>query len=463
MRRDEWRPDLSGARKAAYLALADALGEDIALGRLAAGDLLPTQRALAHVLGLDVTTVARGYAEAARRGLVEARVGAGTFVSGRASDADGGPRRRRDLADRTMNQPPEPSDPALRARMLAVWSEIGEELPALLRYQPAGGSAEDKAAALQWLSRRGVEAQADTLQIAPGAHAAMTAVLGELARPGEIVACEAITYPGLRAIAQALGLVLIGLPCDRHGVEPAAFARAAADGELRALYLNPTLRNPTTETIPAQRRAELVEVARRYGVDIVEDDAYAFLPADGGPPAIAMLAPELTFYIAGLAKCLGAGLRLAYLVAPSTRRLTGVAARLKSASVMASPLMAALATRWIETGVADEILAGVRAESRIRQRIAADLLPSESYIADPNGFHLWITPPAPWTRGRIVDWMRGHALGAVASDPFCVGVEPPEAFRLCLGGAASRAETERALEFLADAFRHPPNLLQHAL
>lgn len=461
MRRDGWRPDLPARSGPLYARLADALAADIADGRLIPGDHLPTQRALAAALGVDVTTVARAYAEAARRGLVEARVGAGTFVRGRGEAADA-PARRRDLSDRTMNQPPEPEDPALRARMRATWAALGEDMTALLRYQPAGGSAEDKAAALRWLSRRGIEAQAETLFIAPSAHAAMLAALGDLASPGQTVACEAITYPGVRAIAQTLGLGLVGLPCDRDGVDPAAFAAAAARGEVAALYLNPTLRNPTTETMPAQRRAEIVEVARRHGVAIVEDDAYGFLVADA-PPAIAMLAPELTFYVGGLSKCLGAGLRLAYLLAPSPRRLTGVAARLRAASVMASPLTASLATRWIETGVADEMLAALRAEIRARQRMAAATLDPACYATDPRGFHLWVRPPPPWTRGRIVDWMRGHALGAVASDAFCVGVEPPEAFRLCLGGAAGRAETQRALEALSEAFERPPNLLQDAL
>lgn len=461
MRRPDWGPDLSGSPQPAYLALADAIAQDLAIGRLVPGDLLPTQRALAARLALDVTTIARGYAEAARRGLVEARVGAGTYVRAQ-EDGSAAPRRRRDLSDRSMNQPPEPDDPGLIARMRAGWTEVGADLTALLRYQPAGGSAEDKAAALRWLSRRGVEAQADSLLIAAGSHAAMMAVLADLVPPGDAVACEAITYPGIRAIAQSLGLQLIGLPGDGDGIDPAALARAAQRGDLRALYLNPTLRNPTTQTMPVQRRAEIVEVARRYGLEIVEDDAYGLLPADP-PPAIAMLAPELTHYVAGLGKCLGAGLRIAHLLPASARRQTGVAARLRAGSVMASPLTASLATRWIETGVGDAMLAAIRGESRARQRLAAQILPRDSFVADPAGFHLWISPPRPWTRGRIVDWMRGHALGAVAADAFCVDTAPPEAFRLCLGGAASRGEAERALHFLADAFHHPPNLLQAAL
>ncbi|MEM7525721.1 MAG: PLP-dependent aminotransferase family protein, partial [Pseudomonadota bacterium] len=166
--------------------------------------------------------------------------------------------------------------------------------------------------------------------------------------------------------------------------------------------------------------------------------------------------------VAGLAKTMGAGLRLAHLIAPSPRLLTGVSARLRAATVMACPLTTSLASRWIEGGVADAILTHIQTESRIRQHLVRSALPSETYLTDPNGFHVWIRPPAPWTRGRIVDWMRGQPLGAVAADAFCVGIEPPEALRLCLGGAVSREDAEKTLHYLADAFAHPPNLLQNA-
>jgi hypothetical protein len=54
--------------------------------------------------------------------------------------------------------------------------------------------------------------------------------------------------------------------------------------------------------------------------------------------------------------------------------------------------------------------------------------------------------------------MRAHALGAVASDSFVVGRAPPQALRLCLGGAATRGETQRALAHMVEAFANPPTL-----
>ncbi|MEM6979028.1 MAG: PLP-dependent aminotransferase family protein [Planctomycetota bacterium] len=451
MRRFDWAPDISGSEGPLFEAIARCIADDIDDGRLSIGDHLPTQRALARRMGLDVTTVARGYAEAARIGLIEARVGAGTFVrGGRRNESQ--PSRRADLADRSMNQPPDVQEPGLLDQMRASVNDVGQSLPQLLRYQPSGGVSQDKSAATDWLTRRGILVDQHALLITAGAHAAISATLSVVMNRGDAMACEAITYPGLRKIANTLGVTLCGLPADEQGIDPQSLIDAARRKHIRVLYLNPTLRNPTTETIPVARRAELVDVARRFGITIIEDDAYGFLPVNP-PPAFAMLAPELTYYIAGLAKCLGPGLRIAYLLTPTEGGIERIADSLRAVSVMASPLMSALASHWIESGLADAILASIRAESRARRRLLAKSIPSQWVSSSEYAFHAWIQTPEFLRRERVVDWTRGYALGAVASDEFCVGIEPPEAFRLCLGGAASREDTARALDALADLFQ----------
>mgnify|MGYP003674191371 CR=1 FL=1 len=448
MRRSDWTPDLTHCKVPLFEGIARAIADDIADGKLAAGDHLPTQRALAKEINLDVTTVARGYAEAARIGLIEARVGSGTFVR-RPHQPDSFATRRADLADRSMNQPPDVTDAALLGQIRASMMSIGEMLPQLLRYQRSGGVSQDKAAATAWLSRRGVLPDHHSLHVTAGAHAAISAVLSTLLCHGGSIACESITYSGLRGIAKTIGSPLHGLATDQHGVEPAALDEAASKLNVRVLYQNPTLRNPTTETVPLSRRVELVEVARRHGIAIVEDDAYGFLPVNA-PPAIAMLAPELTFYVASLAKCLGPGLRIAYLLTPRAMEPRDFEESLRAVSVMASPLTTAIVTRWIESGLADSILAAVRSETRARRKVLANSLPKEMLIAAEGCFHAWIRLPESQSRARVIDWTRGYALGAVASDEFCYGITPPEAIRLCLGGAATREEANQAIESLSD-------------
>ncbi|MET0742594.1 MAG: PLP-dependent aminotransferase family protein, partial [Microvirga sp.] len=367
-----WTPDLKRWGKPHYLAIAEALADDIRTGRLTAGTRLPTQRALAEALDLNFTTVSRGYVEAHKRGLIEGRVGQGTFVVDPARppcSSTAAPARRIGPVDFTMNLPPEPDAPALQARMQAAFVDLSGNLTNLLRYQGFGGTEEDKEAALRWLKGRGVVTSRERLLICPGAHSALFSILGQVARPGDTICAERITYPGIRALAAHLRLRLVDLPMDRYGVDPDAFAAACTKVAPKAIYLNPLLQNPTTATLPRTRREAVIAVARRYAVTIIEDDAYARI-CPTPPPSFAELAPEITYYVAGLAKCLGAGLRLAFLVAPSARSALPLGGALRAATVMASPIATALATRWIMDGTAEAIVQFVREESAARQRIA---------------------------------------------------------------------------------------------
>jgi DNA-binding transcriptional MocR family regulator len=454
----DWTPDLSISDKPRYLAIADAIADDIGAGRLAAGDRLPPQRKLAKRLDVDFTTVARGYVEAQRRGLIESKVGQGTFVRDKPK-----PRRGQQMpppprpADLSMNLPPEPDDPELIERMQAGVEFVSRDLVSLLRYQGFGGTQADKDAASSWLGRRALVPAQERIFISPGAHPALLGILTILAKPGDAVLCEAITYPGIRSIAAQLGLTLIGLPMDAEGIEVDALVEACKKTRPKALYLNPTLQNPTTLTISDQRRRDIADTARHFKLPIVEDDAYGFIPPHGHAP-FAAIAPDLTWHVAGLAKCIGAGLRAAYVVVPDTRSTWPFAAALRAATVMASPFTVALVTRWIEDGTADTLLRFIRNETAARQRLVSEILPKGIYQSDPLSFNIWLEVPAPWNRAAFVEHMRSTGIGMVASDAFTSSGPPPEAVRVCLGGPIGRPRLAAGLEYMTHALTESPAL-----
>jgi DNA-binding transcriptional MocR family regulator len=452
-----WTPDLSRRSGPHYLAIADAIAGDIDSGRLSPADRLPPQRVLAATLGLDFTTVARGYIEARKRGLIESRVGQGTFVVGSARRRHPPTVRHPEIVDLSMNLPPEPDDPDLLDRMRNGIEAISHDLVLLMRYRGFGGVSADKEGAAAWLSRRGLVPREDHMFIVPGSHSALHGIMGLLARPGEVILSEAITYPGTLAIAGQLGLSVVGLPMDDEGIVPDALADACRTRAPKALYVNPTLLNPTTHTISEPRRLAITAIVRQFGVPIIEDDPCGVLPAQA-PTPFAVLAPELTWHIAGLAKCIGAGLRVAYVVVPDNRSGWSFAASLRAATVMASPLTVALATRWILDGTGDALVAAVRRESAERQNLAATILPNATFRANPEGFHLWLSLPAPWSRSAFVGHMRATGIGVVASDAFTTGGTPPEAVRVCLGGPADRGQVRDALEFMAHALAEKPSM-----
>lgn len=452
-----WVPRLEGSARPLYRSIADAIAEDIATGRLKFDQRLPTQRQLAEQLGINFTTVTRAYNEARERGLIEARVGRGSFVRKSTRPRVLHAQEEKRVVDMTMNLPPEPIEGELETLMQAGIDSLKPHLNSLLRYQDFGGTQADREAGVRWLLRRWKGISTDQVLVCPGAQSALLSIftLLKAAGPGATICCASLTYPGVRALAAQLGVRLVGLPMDDEGIDAVAFAAACAQHAPRALYCNPTFHNPTTITLSERRRVALAKVARNYQVPIIEDDAYGMLPRQSVPP-LATHAPELTFYIAGLAKCMGAGLRLAYVVAPDAieaRRLSGA---MRATTVMASPLNAALATEWIRTGAADMLLNAIRREAAARQRIAAELLPAASYYSQPEAFHLWITLAPHWTRAAFSHRLGTFGISVVPSDAFAVSEAPPEAVRVCLGGNIGHQELRRALGDIARTLESLP-------
>lgn len=450
-----WTPFSIASDKPAYLAIADAIAEDIRQGRLGAQAQLPPQRQLAQALGYNFTTISRAYAEAQRRGLLEARVGQGTFVRVEAAPRVRAPVPRPQLIDMSMNLPPEPESPELMARLESGMKRLCGDIRSLLRYQPFGGSPDDRKLGIQWLARRGVEVGMDRILVCAGTHSVLHALFSLLAGSGEQICCDNITYPGVRALAALQGIRLIGLEGDKDGMLPEAFAQACRTNRPVAVYLNPTLQNPSTVTMPLARREAIVDVATRHGVPIIEDDPYSLL-LEAPPPSFASLAPGLTYHICGLSKTVGAGLRIAYLAVPEARQLPRISALLRAVSVMATPISMAIASEWIDDGTADAMVSFIRDESRARQQIAAEALGSTPHLALPEGFHLWLPLPEEWSRVSFATHLRSSGIGVVTSDAFLVGGQAIEAVRICLGGTATRADVSHAMDLVASALSHPP-------
>lgn len=450
----DWTPILRSGGLPRYIQLADQIAAAIANGTLRDAARLPPQRVLAERLGIDFTTVSRGYAEARQRGLIYSHVGRGTFVIGiRPANPEREQRRRADM-DLTMNLPPETEDAALLARMEAGVQTVTANLIDLLRYQSSTGGQIDKEAASSWLSLRGLVPSLDRIAVTPGAHPTIVAILMSLAKPGDRVLCEDITYPGIRSICTRLGLRLIGLPGDMEGVDPEALEAAIQTHRPKALYLNPTLNNPTTRTISLARRQAIADVLIANRLQLIEDDAYGFIPPH--PPApLASFAPELVWHIGGLAKCIGAGLRLAYTVAPSSHAARELAHQIKIISVMPSPLMMALATRWITDGTADGIRRFIREESKARQVIAAEALRGFHFEFAPHAFNVWLHLPEGITRAEIIGRMAGTGVGIMPSDAFTVSGDPSEAIRVCLGGQIKQSQLRDAMGLLAYIMSSP--------
>ena len=441
-------------QRPAYLLIADIIADGINSGEFQPRDRLPPLRDLAVSLSLNYTTVTRGYAEAKRRGLIDSRPGLGSFIRGKvpAVPLTGG-----SSYEMTMNSPIEPGEELAQAiRDGAVNMFAQKDIIHLLRYQDFGGTADDKMMAKVWLEKQLPPVSVEEVLITPGIHSALVGLLTLLCRRGGSVAVGSLIYPGLKAIASQLNIPLQSLPCDEDGPLPRAFEHQCQTGNIGALYVNPTLQNPTTLTIPLRRREALADVAERYSIPVIEDEAYAALATDR-IASFSELIPQLTWYITGMSKCFGPGLRTAFVKGPGRRNTELLAGALRALNVMASPITNGLVAQWIQDGTADRVLDSIRVEAGIRQKLAADILQPFTMRASKQGFHLWLLLPRHhnWNPAEVAVKLRELGVSAVSSAAFCTDNNPPDALRICLGGAWSRELCAENLQTISHVLQYP--------
>ncbi|MGX1306992.1 DNA-binding transcriptional MocR family regulator [Amorphus suaedae] len=449
-----WTPRLAETARRKYLGIVEALEDDIRSGRVEQGERLPPQRAIAEALQVDLTTVTRAFNEARRRGLVAAQPGRGTFIragiGGDRGDTEPG------QLDLSMNIPSQPADVAFETLIPQGIADVlgGARGLMNLHYRPSAGADPDREAGASWLGGRIGNAASERVIVTAGAQSALYAVCELLLRPGDTLAAGAMTYPGLKAIALQMGLALKPLEMDEDGIRPEAFETLCRENAPRALYVVPSIDNPTTATLPEARRRRLAETARRHGVALIEDDPYAPLRSTR-TAALAEMAPEITWHIATLSKCATPALRVAYVLAPTAALAERLAGVLRSTVLMAPPLMSALATRWIADGTLDRITASIRAENAGRQLIARTILADLDFAADPHGHHLWLRLPAPWRASDFAGHAERAGISIVPSSAFATCPHPEEAVRLSLGVAPDRGDLEDVLLRLVDLILRP--------
>ncbi|MHC2373012.1 DNA-binding transcriptional MocR family regulator [Bradyrhizobium diazoefficiens] len=300
-----------------YVKLADAIASDISNGTLRPGDRLPPQRNFAYDRGIAVSTASRVYTELLRRGLVVGEVGRGTFISGdirREVEALSEPRDAR--IDFEVNYPLLPQQWAMIAKSLAGLERV-DALESALRVSTSTGTKSARNAAAAYLARKDFAPQAEQIVFTANGKQSLAAALTALVPTGGRCGVEALTYPYVKSIAARLGVTLVPISMDEHGARPDAIQKAHREAHLSALYLQPIIQNPLGVTMNATRRADIMRVAEKLDLTIIEDAVYGFL-ADDTP--LAALGPDRCIVIDSLSKKVAPGLALGILVTPPRLR-----------------------------------------------------------------------------------------------------------------------------------------------
>ncbi len=455
MRSPAWNPHLERSDAPLYLALVDALAADISAGKLRSGDRLPTHRELAGAVGASIGTITRAYAEAERRGLTRSKVGNGTFVRDLTDPDSYSPMLDGDRIDLGPSAAPIlPGDLGHRALAASLSSlSARADLGALSGYQPHGGSAAQRAAGARWLGLTGVIASPDEITVCSGAQHATAILLSALATTtGALV--EELTYPGALSAAKWLRLPTHPVAIDEDGLLPEALERACRASGAKVLYCAPTNHNPTTSVMPAKRRQAIVKICRKHDVAIIENGALAPLVTNAPAPLTA-LAPERSYYIGSLSKATIPALRVGFIRAPIEAQRTLESAA--GATVWSSsPLLAEIATQWIDDGTAEAIRDSRLREAAARQKIAASALRGHPYLSHPTAYFLWMKIPDHRRAMEIFE--QAHVRDVLLGPAHLFAARPgnaPNALRVSLAAARSHSELERGLAVLAQLLDQP--------
>ncbi|MDL2408593.1 PLP-dependent aminotransferase family protein [Rhizobium calliandrae] len=266
------------------------------------------------------------------------------------------------------------------------------EAGGLLRKNRPQGTEADRLCGAQWISQRlGFLPDIDRMVVTNGTLNVLFLLLNFLVGREGTLLTEEMSYPNMQALSGMFGFEIQGIPMDSWGLEPNAFEDMCRRIKTRkVLYTIPMLQNPTATVMPLERRLEICAIAERHDVLIIEDDAQALM-VEHGPPPIATLAPDRTWYVMGLAKTVVMGMRVAYLLAPRSADVEVLMARFGRMSMwFVAALQAELALALIGSGTAGEATRAIRAKASARRQIVADVLGRPAIATGALGLHIWL-------------------------------------------------------------------------
>lgn len=440
-----------------YLAIADEIGQLIVGGQLPTGERLPPQRKLAHRLKVTAGTVSHAYMVLEQRGMAMARVGDGTYVRTpeAATALPSGGAAPQALVDLAHNVSMPTMEAQALPEVLRAIALSAQSVEQVMSYQSEAGLTAHREAGAQWLARFGTSGDASRVMVTHGAQHGLACVLRALARPGDVVLTEHLSYPGLQALARLMRLQLVGLATDEQGLLPDAVDQAVRNLGARILFCAPSLHNPTNATMSLQRRQQLARVAERHHLLLIEDTVQAAIQA-APLPALSTLRPDHSFLLASFSKVLGPGLRVGYIEA-APHWLSKFAASMRADCWMVAPLMPEIASRWLEDGTVEVLIAAQRQRIAERLALARRVLHGVDYLSNPESALLWLPLPEPWRAGQFAAALRQAGVQVRTADHFAVGRSPaPHAVRISLNVEPSLEALERGLKILAGMLQGAP-------
>jgi DNA-binding transcriptional MocR family regulator len=438
-----------------YRRLVEIVERGVTRGALNAGFRLPPERDLAAALSVSRATVVAAYRELEARGLARAYVGRGTFICARP-DPGSAPFAWRgkvsaaalQFADSTVrdlvSHAANPSllsfaagQPALECFPIDAFRQamdgiLTREPAAALRLGPTEGQPAFRAAIAERFGGR-----TENILVLAGAQQGLDLLARCLVDPGDAVIVDRPGYLGAIGSFRAAGARLVGWDIRRADVDELEDLMLRYRPKL--VYVNPTHQNPTGTTLPIRTRREVIELAERYRVPIIEDDTYRELSLGSMPPPSLYELDEVgtvVIHLNSFAKMLAPGLRLGWIsaVPAIVEQLALIKQRVDPHTQNLAQLAVA---ELLESGAFDRHVAALRGEHRRRRdamvkAIGQHLAPGQLRFAVPEGgLYLWCRLPDDTPAADVQRELFHDGIVFVPGEHFYVDRGGTHEMRLC--------------------------------
>ncbi len=452
------------AKTPVYIQLSNQLRRQILSGELPAGQRLPSERKLAAHLGVNRTTVFSAFEILKAEELLQATVGSGTVV--RRAPEEGGerPLSAEPAWNQLFSQYTVRSESGLVGELLGLASRTDvisfatgiaspdcgpaellrgidgallskENIRALL-HSPTEGFLSLRAAMCGLMRRRGVFSNPEEVMMLSGSQQGIDLAARVFLDPGDIVVLEEPTYfPAIQVMRRA-GARIMTVPVDDQGMRIDVLEQLLERYRPKLIYTIPTYQNPTGAEMPLERRRRLVDLAARYNVMILEDDAYGDLCYEGSQPPLlkALDGAGHVIYLSTFSKNVYSGLRLGWVVA-NRRIIRAFSAAKQLTDLHSSSLSQWMIERFVVSGGMETHLRRICVAYRDRRDVMLSAL--KRYAPDgmcwnvpKGGYYIWCRLPQGVSANALVSKAAEQGVAFIPGAPFFASGEGDGYLRL---------------------------------
>ncbi len=460
-----WVPQVDPAIKPKYKAVVQAIRDAVGSGALGLGAKLPPVRELGWKLEMTPGTVARAYTVLTDEGLLVAEVGRGTFVADATlaepplnlmemdviEHLTGG-----DNFDVNLFSPHLPNGGQSKL-IRTLLAQIANDPPSgVMHYPSRRGGLPAREAMMHWLrdTNVGPLKESDIVLSHGGQNSIMLIFQTILKGRRPVIFVEELCYPGFRRVATALRADIVPIAMDGDGICADALAAAAErypEGQI--ICTSPEVHSPTCGFTPLARRHEIVQVARRFDLQIVEDDCYRIGEAQA--PGYRQLAPERGWYLTSLSKSITPALRVGCAIGP--REMSPALHRAAEHGFfgLATPITDLVAALLSHPQL-DAVLARTRGGVADYVRAAVNMLGGYDLRWREDVPFVWLNLPEGWRASAFCRAAETRGVRVRAAEEFAVrNAQTPHAVRMAINAGVSLKSFEAAMARLRDLLDNP--------